>query len=142
MSELKPDPMTLEQLVAWAKTHPCTAGRVPSRHNHSACQAGFAIVDLLGVALPCGWETPFVAGAEVVLVVDDRKFRLGVEEARGIAAALLRASEVAACQHPHADQCSSCKVSRCQHCKTTDGLGTKAATKVWDRGTCAECTEF
>lgn len=90
-------PTTIDTLVDWARWHPCNrdSGSTGSkRHNHSLCEAGQTIIDALGVALPCGVETP-TAGDDGYVTLPDVGGRWTVEDARGIAAAILRAAEAA-----------------------------------------------
>jgi len=57
------------------------------------------IVDLLGVALPCGYESPIAEDGEVVLPEGAYTFgQLSPEDARGLAAALLRTADEAEAQ--------------------------------------------
>lgn len=87
-------PTTIDGLIAWAKWHPCPSGRGGKRHNHSLCEAGQLIIDTLDVALPCGVETP-IATADGQVTISDVGGNWSVEDARGIAAAILRAAEAA-----------------------------------------------
>lgn len=88
-------PTTIDGLIAWAKWHPCPSGRTDGkRHNHSLCEAGQLIIDTLDVALPCGVETP-TATADGLVTIPDVGGSWSVEDAHGIAAAILRAAEAA-----------------------------------------------
>ncbi len=75
-------PMKLDELLDSARSE-----RVRRRF-------ALAVIDLLGVAHPCGYE-PIVADEGWVVVPDDVAGRLSPEEARGIAASILRAAELA-----------------------------------------------
>lgn len=108
-------PLSFTELLAWARSHPCTRtpGTVsPKRHNHSACQAGAAILEMLSPAIPCGYETPIAIRG----VVDDNGDEFDPDEARGMASALLRAAEEVACQHETVHLCSTCNLVRCRRC--------------------------
>jgi hypothetical protein len=85
--------MKLDELLTWASANRSRLG-IP---EGDVIALANGIVATLGVAFPCGFPEPHAIGTETPRVIWPEVFddELSPDEARGIAAALLRAADEA-----------------------------------------------